>query len=113
MPPALTDAHMMLRLGLANVGVSALFAALHAAVWPTPVPIFFLSLVLGLLYQRTGSLLPPVALHMTFNGISTIMMFLAVGGAPKDGPTAAEKPIPVPSPQPAPLPKPIDPARTP
>ena len=63
----------------ANLIVSLIFATLHGAVWPTPIPIFFLSLGLGLLYQRTGSILGPIALHMLFNGVSTLMMFLGVG----------------------------------
>ena len=69
-----------LRLLAANVIVSLIFAALHGAVWPTPIPIFFLSLGLGFLYQRTGGILAPIALHMTFNGVSTTMMFLVAGG---------------------------------
>jgi membrane protease YdiL (CAAX protease family) len=81
---------------LANVAVSIVFASLHGAVWPTPIPIFFLSIGLGLLYQRTGSLVAPIALHMTFNGISTLIMFLTVGiHAPGD--PKAPDPIPVPA----------------
>jgi membrane protease YdiL (CAAX protease family) len=69
---------------LSNVVISVVFAGLHASVWPTPVPIFFLSLGLGFLYQRTGSLVPSTALHMTFNGVSTLLMLLTLGGpAPK------------------------------
>jgi membrane protease YdiL (CAAX protease family) len=85
-----------LPLFLANVAVSIVFAALHGAVWPTPIPIFFLSIGLGLLYQRTGGLVAPIALHMTFNGISTLIMFLTVGiHAPGD--PKAPAPIPVPA----------------
>ena len=79
----------------ANVIVSLVFAALHGAVWPTPIPIFFLSLGLGLLYQRTGSILGPIALHMTFNGISTLIMFLTVGLT--DKPPRAPDPVPPPA----------------
>jgi len=100
-----TGPGVMTRLAVANLAVSILFAALHYTVWPTPVPIFFLSLVLGLLYQRTGSLVAPVALHMTFNGITTVLMFLVMGSS---APTGPQKPtIPVP------LPKPVDPITTP
>ena len=82
----------------ANVLVSLTFAALHAPVWPTPIPIFFLSLGLGFLYQRTGSLLGPIALHMTFNGVSTALMFLMMGNdpAPAPGPKAVD-PVPPPA----------------
>ncbi len=81
-----------------NVAVSLVFAALHGAVWPTPIPIFFLSLGLGFLYQRTGSLFAPIALHMTFNGVSTAMMFLMLWGnpAPKPDPKAVD-PVPPPA----------------
>ena len=82
---------------LANITVSLIFAALHGAVWPTPVPIFFLSLGLGLLYQRTGGILASTALHMTFNGVSTLLMFLTLGpAAPKVDPK-----LPNPTPPPA------------
>ena len=77
-----------------NVIVSLIFASLHAAVWPTPIPIFFLSLGLGFLYQRTGSLIGPIALHMTFNGVSTTLMFLIVGNNPAPEPT---DPVPPPA----------------
>ena len=80
---------------MSNVAVSILFAAMHAPVWPTPVPIFFLSLGLGLLYQRTGGLIAPIALHMTFNGVSTLLMFLSLGIMPPKDPKA---PNPVPEP---------------
>ncbi len=99
-----------IRLGVANVIVSLLFAALHYAVWPTPVPIFFLSLVLGLLYQRTGSLIAPIALHTTFNGVSTVLMLLTIGMGMKLNPN---EPVPAPIPIPAPVPKPIPPTVAP
>jgi membrane protease YdiL (CAAX protease family) len=75
---------LAIRLLAANVIVSLIFAALHGPVWPTPIPLFFLSLGLGFLYQRTGGILAPIALHMTFNGVSTTMMFVVAeaGGAP-------------------------------
>lgn len=80
----------------ANVAVSVVFAALHSKVWPTPIPIFFLSLGLGLLYQRTGGLVAPICLHMTFNGVSTVFMFLTIGTA-NPGTPKAPNPIPPPA----------------
>ena len=99
---------LVVRLAVANVAVSLLFAALHHTVWPTPVPIFFLSLALGLLYQRTGSLLAPVALHMTFNTVSTVLMFLLLGTHPQGEPAGTP-----PAPIPAPIPRPVDPITKP
>ena len=70
------------RLLAANVIVSLVFATLHGKVWPTPMPIFFLSLGLGFLYQRTGGIVASTALHMTFNGMSTLVMFVTLGAVP-------------------------------
>lgn len=61
-------------LWLPIVATSVLFAALHAAAWPAPVPLFFLSLGLGYVYQRTHRLGPSVVLHATVNGVSVLMM---------------------------------------
>jgi membrane protease YdiL (CAAX protease family) len=40
---------------------------------PAPIPIFFLSLALGVLYQRTGNLASSFILHALFNGFSTLL----------------------------------------
>ena len=58
----------------AIVIASAMFAAVHPAwTWP---PIFLLSLCLGWLYERTGNLWAPVALHALFNTTSTVIFLL-------------------------------------
>jgi membrane protease YdiL (CAAX protease family) len=49
-----------------------LFAAFHSQVWPTPVPLFALGLVLGFLAHRTQSLLPSMLLHGLFNAVATL-----------------------------------------
>jgi membrane protease YdiL (CAAX protease family) len=71
---------------------SALFAAIHAAQWPAPVAIFFLSLGLGVVYQRSGSLIASVVMHALFNGFSTLILFQTVltghPADPKLAPTA-------------------------
>jgi membrane protease YdiL (CAAX protease family) len=63
------------RAGAAIVLTSLIFAALHAAQWPAPIPLFVLALGLGVVYQRTGSLLAPICMHALFNGFSTLMLF--------------------------------------
>ena len=61
---------------LAIIVTSALFAAMHLPQWPAPIAIFLLSMGLGSLYQRTGSLLSAIAMHGTFNGFNTVLMLL-------------------------------------
>jgi membrane protease YdiL (CAAX protease family) len=63
-------------LGPALFGTSLLFASIHATVWPTPVPLFVLSLGLGVLAYRSGSLVGPIVLHGLFNGVSCLQLFL-------------------------------------
>jgi membrane protease YdiL (CAAX protease family) len=53
---------------------SVFFAALHMPQWPAPVAIFILSVALGSLYARTGSLRSAIAMHGTFNGFSTLLL---------------------------------------
>jgi hypothetical protein len=57
---------------------SALFAAVHLPQWPAPIAIFFLSVGLGVVYQRTGSLIASFVMHALFNGFSTLILFQAV-----------------------------------
>jgi membrane protease YdiL (CAAX protease family) len=66
-------------LGPALFGTSLLFACIHASVWPTPVPLFVLSLGLGVLAYRSGSLVGPIALHGLFNGVSCVQLLLSGG----------------------------------
>ena len=51
-------------------GSAALFGAVHAAIWPTPIPLFFLGLALGYVAIRSGSILGPVVMHGLFNAVS-------------------------------------------
>jgi membrane protease YdiL (CAAX protease family) len=60
----------------AYVGSAALFAAIHLSL-ESLLPIFLLGLALAWVYQRTGSLLAPITMHATVNGIS-VALALAV-----------------------------------
>jgi len=61
----------------AVVLASMLFASVHDRwTWP---PIFFLSLGLGWVYERTGNLWAPVAVHAAFNAISTLIFLSTTG----------------------------------
>lgn len=81
-------------VGAAIIITSAIFASLHAGQWPAPIPIFILAIGLGVIYQRTGSLIATICMHAVFNGISTLMLFFAlVSGAAAE----AEKKIPPPA----------------
>lgn len=67
---------------------SALFAAVHYQQWPSPIPLFFLAMTMGILRQRTGSLIAPIVVHAIFNATSTLLMLAAQLGTrqPVPGP---------------------------
>jgi len=65
---------------LAIVLTSLLFAGVHAGQWPAPIALFFLALVIGTVYHRTGSLIAAIFVHATFNGLSMLAMFTALLG---------------------------------
>lgn len=77
---------------------SLLFALVHFPQWPAPLAIFFLSLGLGIVFERSGSLIAAMVMHALFNGLSTLLLFvllLAGGGQALDrnvDPKANEKP---------------------
>jgi membrane protease YdiL (CAAX protease family) len=83
---------------------AGIFAGVHYAQWPAPVPLFVLALGLGVVYRRTSSLIGPIAMHATFNGISTIAMILAAqyNLIPPDRFPVEVPPIPAPAPVPVP-----------
>jgi membrane protease YdiL (CAAX protease family) len=56
-----------------------LFAAFHAGVWPTPVPLFVLGLGLGWLAWRTRSLTGPFLVHALFNAVASAILLSSKG----------------------------------
>lgn len=58
---------------------SAIFALFHANVWPSPIPLLCLALVLGFLAYRTQSLVPSITLHALFNGVACVMLLFTHG----------------------------------
>jgi membrane protease YdiL (CAAX protease family) len=61
---------------IAIIITSFTFALVHGAVWMMP-PIFFLSLCLGYLYERTANLWSVVFVHLLFNAVN-ITLFVNV-----------------------------------
>ncbi len=61
---------------------SLVFACLHiGGQGAAPIPLFVLSLGLGYLYRQTGSLTPPIVVHMVLNGLTLIVEFLKLTSA--------------------------------
>lgn len=56
---------------------SLLFAALHIGHGAAPIPLFFLALSLGYLYQRTHRLLPSATVHFCLNACSFALLCLS------------------------------------
>jgi len=52
------------------------FGCAHVSVWPTPVPLFLLGMVLGWLAYRTQSLVAPMLLHAMFNAVACLTLLL-------------------------------------
>lgn len=59
----------------AYVGSALLFAVIHLDI-VVLVPLFLLGLALAWVYERTNSLLAPIALHATVNAISVVLALL-------------------------------------
>jgi membrane protease YdiL (CAAX protease family) len=69
----------------AAVAVSAVFALAHNYGWGAP-QLFVLSLVFVTLFERTGTLLAPIAAHGAYNAVQLIVLLSAMAGAPSAGP---------------------------
>ena len=54
---------------------AVLFGLAHTGYGPEPIPLFFLGLVLGYLYQRTHRILPCIVTHAIFNLFTVILLW--------------------------------------
>ncbi|MCX5662619.1 MAG: CPBP family intramembrane metalloprotease [Planctomycetota bacterium] len=70
---------------------SVIFTSVHvgSAAWQAMPGLFVLGLILGWLYERSGSLLPSILLHVGFNAVNTAMLLqlspAGTGGAGSSG----------------------------
>lgn len=62
---------------VACVVSAALFSMLHGIPWLIPA-IFALGIVLALLYERSGSLWAPILAHGLYNGVSVLLLYIAL-----------------------------------
>ena len=62
------------RTASAVFSTAALFGAMHAAVWPTPVPLTVMGIGLGILTVRCGNLRPAIVVHALFNGVTVLAL---------------------------------------
>ena len=57
---------------------SALFALAHLGHGPDGIPLFFLAIGLGYLYQRTGRIQACIVVHMLVNALGILQLWVAV-----------------------------------
>jgi membrane protease YdiL (CAAX protease family) len=57
---------------------SLIFGLAHAGYGPEPVPLFFFSLFLGYVFQRTNRILPCIVAHSLFNLVSMLALWRMV-----------------------------------
>lgn len=65
----------------AAIGLSALiFSSIHLGAIPIYAmgPLFVLSLGLGYVYEKTGSLAAPILMHMLFNGLNIVAVLIII-----------------------------------
>jgi len=63
---------------LALSGTSLLFAAIHGSLL-TFVPLTFFAMALVLLYEKTDTLLAPIASHSLFNAVNFTLFYVLPG----------------------------------
>ena len=59
---------------IAIIGTAAIFSMFHMPLENIPA-LFFLGVVLGYAYEKSGSLYRPMAIHMVFNSLSLLTAF--------------------------------------
>jgi membrane protease YdiL (CAAX protease family) len=65
--------------GRAILSNGALFAAFHANVWPSPIPLFALGTGLAWLALRTRSIVPAFVVHALFNSVAVVYQQVSIG----------------------------------
>jgi membrane protease YdiL (CAAX protease family) len=53
---------------------SVVFAFVHSAAWPSPIPLLVLAIGLGALAQRSGGLVGVMVLHALFNAVACVVL---------------------------------------
>ena len=75
-----TFGHYLKNRGLAIVLTGVLFGFAHMSQWHVVPAIALFGMILGLLYERTGSLVAPVLAHAIFNAKTMLWVTLAADG---------------------------------
>jgi membrane protease YdiL (CAAX protease family) len=89
--PVSSESHNRASVILGIVFTSLVFALIHFDQWPAPIALFVLALIIGSIYHRTGSLIAAIFMHATFNGFSTLGLFVAIlAGQGKEAKNAVE-----------------------
>jgi len=57
---------------------SVIFALLHFGQGAAPIPLFFLALGLGYVYQKRRTIVPSLVVHMMLNGQSMLLLILQI-----------------------------------
>jgi membrane protease YdiL (CAAX protease family) len=60
------------------ITTSLIFAALHFDQWPAPIALFLLSVLIGYVYEKTGSLIAAICMHAAFNGLATFFLLMSI-----------------------------------
>jgi membrane protease YdiL (CAAX protease family) len=63
---------------LSNVIVAAIFGLMHWGHGPDPAALFVLSLILGYSYQQTHRIMVPLIVHVCFNALAVIQLWITL-----------------------------------